>query len=112
MARSGKKASHAQLILSVASSAEHFDYNPLFDTLVRRYSGQSSSSSVTMRGSPKSFTFSCEIPKSKVAKFKADWNIGTSDLNAMQKERLSPALAHAFRQLRDQIGKDDFQLLT
>jgi hypothetical protein len=112
MARLLKKASRAQLVLSVASMAEHFDYNPLFDALVRRYGGQSSSGSVTMRGSPKTFTFSCELPKSKVAKFKADWKTGISDLNSKQKERLSPALAHAFRQLRDQIGEDDFLLLN
>jgi hypothetical protein len=106
-----RKAPRARLVLSVASLAEHFDYRPLFDRLVRRYGGQSPSDSITMRGDPKTYTFSCKLLKSKVAKFKADWKTGISDLNSKQKERLSPPIAHALRQLRDQIGEDDFRLL-
>ncbi|MGE9010689.1 hypothetical protein ACO2JO_19050 [Leptospira interrogans] len=111
MARLVRKASRAQLALSVASLAEHFDYRPLLDTLVSRYGGQSPSGSITMQGNPKTFTFRCTLPKSKVANFKADWKAGISDLNSKQKERLSPAIAHAFKQLRDQIREDDFLLL-
>lgn len=112
MARSVKNSSRTHLVLAVTSLSEYFDYDLLFERLVRRYGAQSPSSSFTTQGSPKSFLFSCEVPRSKVAKFKADWKIGTSDLNEKQKERLSPALAHAFKQLHDQIGDDDFQLIV
>lgn len=99
------------LILRVPTLAEYFDHQKLFEILVRRYGGHSASSSLTAAGKPKSFTFSCKIPKSKATQFRAEWKRRTLDLSAAQKERLSVPIIRMFYQLHDQLGDDDFNLL-
>lgn len=99
------------LVLSVPTLAEHFDHRTLFETLARRYRCRAPSSSFTVAGEPGSFTFSCQVPKSKVSQFRAEWRKRTKDLSDSQKERLSLPVTRMFKQLRDQLGQDDFSLL-
>ena len=99
------------LVLSVPTLAEHFDHMTLFETLVRRYRCHAPSSSFTVAGSPRSFTFSCQVPRSKVSQFRAEWRKRTLDLSDAQKKRLSLPVSRMFKQLRDQLGQDDFSLL-
>ena len=99
------------LVLRVPTLAEYFDHQKLFETLVRKYHGHAASSSFTAAGRPGSFTFSCRVPKSKAAQFKAEWKRRTLDLSTAQKKRLSVAVTRMLHQLHDQLGDDDFNLL-
>jgi hypothetical protein len=99
------------VVLRVPTLAEYFDHQKLFETLVRRYRGHAANSSFTAAGTPKSFTFSCRVPKSEAAQFKAEWKRRTLDLSIGQKKRLSVAVTRMLNQLHDQLGDDDFNLL-
>jgi hypothetical protein len=101
-----------QLVFGVPTFNEHFDYSDVFKDLVQRHRGKYIGGSFSITGNPRSFTFTCILPKSRVRRFTTEWRQQTRDLSIDQQNRLAPAIVRAFRQLRRDLGDDDFSLLA